>query len=206
MNYSLALFARRAVAVAHTPSTSRLVGQALSTAVTALPATTTTETSTAAPRRFLSSSTVKEHVPPEDYRDGHLLTDHLEYMEDMLDVTLRMEQSMKELQDVYDAKRQALADMSELVELEALFEKSANQKALLSSQIQELKAVLKNAYGFASDAPDGTPDAEIREGVEEVNRIIDDASKLEDADGILKQRAMDRAVRTDRARDPEHDW
>mmetsp|Transcript_8734 Transcript_8734/g.15250 ORF Transcript_8734/g.15250 Transcript_8734/m.15250 type:complete len:187 (+) Transcript_8734:72-632(+) len=184
---SLSLLARRAVSVSR-PASCRLVAQAL----------TTTRP------RFLSS--VKEEVPKEDYIDGHLITDHLEYMEDMLDVTLRMEQSMKELQETYDEKKQALADMSEMVEVDALFEKSAHQKALLSAQIAELKTVLANARAYASDAPDGTPDAELREGVQEVNRIIDEASKFEDADAIRKQRAFDRAVKTERARDSEHDW
>ncbi|KAG7365892.1 hypothetical protein IV203_028562 [Nitzschia inconspicua] len=156
---------------------------------------------------FMSSHThVDEVVPKEDYVNGHLITEHLEYMEDMLDVTLRMEQSMQELQDIYDEKRQALANMSEMVEIDALFEKSASKKALLSSQIEELKAVLSNARAYASDAPDGTSDAELREGVREVDRIINAAAKIEDADKVRMQRAYDRAVKVDRARDTEHDW
>jgi hypothetical protein len=117
-----------------------------------------------------------------------------------------MEQSMQELKETYDEKRQALADMSEAVELDALFEKSASQKALLSSQLAELKTVLQNARAFASDAPDGTSDAELQDASREVNRIINEAAKIEDVDTLRKQHAMDRAVKADRARDTEHDW
>jgi hypothetical protein len=149
---------------------------------------------------------VEEKVPDTDYIDGHLLNEHLEFMDDMLDMTLRMEESLAALQGTYDAKRQALADMAEMVEIDALFEKAASQKALLSSQIAELKTILANRRAYATDAPDGTSDAELREGLKEVKKIIDDAAKLEDADAIRKQRAFDRAVKTDRARDPQHDW
>jgi hypothetical protein len=187
---SLAVLVRRA---ALQPSTGRLTAKAMAAARQSV-------------FSFSSQAHVEEVVPKEDYVNGHLITDHLEYMEDMLDVTLRMEQSMQDLQEIYDEKRQALADMSEMVEIDALFEKSASKKALLSSQIAELKAVLANARAYASDAPDGTSDAEIREGVREANRIINDAAKIEDADAIRKQRAFDRAVQADRARDTEHDW
>jgi hypothetical protein len=176
---SLAVLARRA---ALKPFVGRWMAQAMTT--------TTVRPSTCF---FSSQSHVEEHVPKEDYVNGHLLTDHLEYMEDMIDVTLRMEQSMQELQEIYDEKREALANLSEMVEIDALFEKSASKKALLSSQIAELKTVLSNARAFALDAPDGTTDGELQEGVQEVNRIINDAAKLEDADVMRKQRAFDRS-------------
>ena len=113
---------------------------------------------------------------------------------------------MQDLQEIYDEKRQRMADYAEAVEMDALFEKSASQKALLSSQITELKTVLQNARAFASDGPDGTSDAELREASREVNRIINEAVKLEDVDAVRKQHAMDRAVKKEQARDPEHDW
>jgi hypothetical protein len=157
------------------------------------------------PRGF-STEKIVEKVPKEDYVNGHLLVDHLEYLEDMMDVTLRMEQSMMELHDVYDEKKLALEELSEEVSLDALFEKSAAQKALLSEQIEELKTVLLNAKAFATDGPDGTADGEVREGLREVNRIIDSAAANEDADSIRIQHAYERATNKARARDPEHDW
>eukprot|EP00529_Nitzschia_sp_RCC80_P035806 CAMPEP_0113480462 /NCGR_PEP_ID=MMETSP0014_2-20120614/21890_1 /TAXON_ID=2857 /ORGANISM="Nitzschia sp." /LENGTH=172 /DNA_ID=CAMNT_0000373897 /DNA_START=228 /DNA_END=743 /DNA_ORIENTATION=+ /assembly_acc=CAM_ASM_000159 len=150
--------------------------------------------------------TLAERVPPEDYVDGHLLTDHLEYLDDMLDVTLKMEESMAELQDLYNEKQAALAELSDAVELDALFEKSASKKALMSSQIAELKAVLSNARAYASDAPDGTSDAEVRTNAKVVQEIIDDAAQIEDVDEVRMKHAMDRAVKKERARDTEHDW
>jgi hypothetical protein len=190
---SLAILARRVTAIK--PSIVRWGPRSMTTKIVR-PSTS----------YFSSQSHIEEHVPKEDYVNGHLLTEHLEYMEDMIDLTLRMEQSMLELQEIYDEKREALANLSEMVEMDALFEKSASTKALLSSQIAELKAVLANARAFASDAPDGTTDAELQEGVHEVNRIINDAAKLEDVDAMRKQRAFDRAVINNRARDTEHDW
>jgi hypothetical protein len=148
----------------------------------------------------------ESRVPPEDYIDGHLLTDHLEYLDDMLDVTLKMEESMAELQDIYSEKRDALGELLETVELDALFEKSASQKALMSSQIAELKAVLNNARAYASDAPDGTSDAELRMNARITQEIIDDAAKIEDTDKIRSKHAFDRKVQQERARDTEHDW
>lgn len=195
MNH-LAILARCA---ALRPFTGRMAARAIAARAAAYP-------SSAIIMPFSSHAHVEEVVPKEDYVNGHLITDHLEYMEDMLDVTLRMEQSMQDLQEIYDEKQQALANMSEMVEVDALFEKSAHKKAMLSAQITELQTVLANARAYATDAPDGTPDAELREGAREVDRIINDAAEVEDADSVRKQRAFDRAVKTDRARDTEHDW
>mmetsp|Transcript_54612 Transcript_54612/g.132639 ORF Transcript_54612/g.132639 Transcript_54612/m.132639 type:complete len:200 (-) Transcript_54612:568-1167(-) len=197
---SIALFARRSLL---TNSARRAVSSRF-----LLPAVSLGNTNFSArpimKSNYLSFST--ERVPPEDYVDGHLLTDHLEYLDDMLDLTLKMEESMAELQDLYNEKQAALAELSDAVELDALFEKSASKKALMSSQIVELKAVLSNARAYASDAPDGTSDAEVRTNAKVVQEIIDDAAQIEDVDEVRMKHAMDRAVKKERARDTEHDW
>ena len=59
---ALTILARRTIAK---PATCRMMAQATSA-------------------RFANFSTVKEEVPDKDYVNGHLLTDHLEYMEDMV--------------------------------------------------------------------------------------------------------------------------
>jgi hypothetical protein len=157
------------------------------------------------PRGFAIQRIV-EDVPPEDYYNGHLIADHLEYLEDMMDVAIKMEDTMIELQEIYDEKRLALEDLAETVTLDALFEKSSAKKGILFGQIAELKAVLTNAKAFASDGPDGTSDAEVSDGIHEVNRIIDSATKNEDGDSIRIRHAYTRASNNARARDPEHDW
>lgn len=40
-------------------------------------------------------SAEKVQVPPEDYHDGHLMADHLEYLDDMLDKTVKIEKGSK---------------------------------------------------------------------------------------------------------------
>ena len=207
---SIALFARRSL-LTNSGVLARRACAAVTSRSSLLPAVTVTSNSTVVqqPRsnNYLSFSTQQtERVPPEDYVDGHLLTDHLEFLDDMLDKTLMMEESMAELQDIYNEKRAALADLSEAVELDVLFEKSASKKALMSSQIAELKAVLNNARAYASDAPDGTSDAELRTNAKVVQEIIDDAAQIEDVDEVRMKHAMDRAVKKEQARDTEHDW
>jgi hypothetical protein len=156
-------------------------------------------------QRFLST----EKVPEEDYYDGHLLTDHLEYLDDMLDKTLKIETFMEELKQTYAQKREAFEQQGpgSNEEIEGLFEKSASQKEQISHQIASLKALLKQVQGtFAVDAPDGTSDAQLREGLKEVDQIIDYAAEHEDTKKINKRHELENAVKKERARDPEHDW
>jgi hypothetical protein len=64
-------------------------------------------TATAATRRNFSQTV--EKVPEEDYYDGHLMADHLEYLDDMMEKTLKVETVMSELKETYEQKRQALS-------------------------------------------------------------------------------------------------
>jgi hypothetical protein len=148
-----------------------------------------------------------EQVPPEDYYDGHLLTDRLEYLDDMLDKTLALETSLDELKATYQQKKSAMKQGGSSSDMDSLFEKSAFQKENMSRQIEVLKASLKSARsGYAVDAPDGVSDFEINEGVQEAASIIDYAAKHEDKEAISKRREQEKAVRMEQARDPEHDW
>jgi hypothetical protein len=149
-----------------------------------------------------------EQVPPEDYYNGHLMTDRLEYLDDMLDKTLALESSLDELKTTYKQKKSAMTQGNSSADMEALFEKSAFQKENMSRQIEVLKASLKSARssGYAVDAPDGVSDFEINEGVEGAASIIDYAEKHEDKDAINKRHNQEKAVKKEQARDPEHDW
>ena len=152
-----------------------------------------------------------EKVPDEDYYDGHLMADHLEYIDDMIDKTIQIESFMTDLKETYNQKRSAMQGDSPTLtkeELDALFAKAALQKEQISSSLESMKAILlaQKTKTYAVDAPDGTSDGSIREGIQEVNEIIDYAAKHEDTEKIRKQHEYEDAVKKDRARDPEHDW
>jgi hypothetical protein len=150
-----------------------------------------------------------EKVPEEDYYDGHLMTEHLEYLDDMLDKTIEIEKSLDDLKETYSQKRSeyenaGLLESSE--ELEQLLDQAAAQKANISIQLTNLKTIMLNAHATAIDAPDGTSDAELRDGYQEVNKIIEHAAKYEDKDMVNKKHAIEEKIQKERARDPEHDW
>ena len=159
--------------------------------------------------KCMSSSSEKLPLPPEEYVNGHLKTDQLEFLDDMIAKTVEIEETMEALKDTYGKKKHAYTNVGwmESSEIDRLFETAATQKEDLSQKIASLKAMMKQAKGtFAVDAPDGLPDARIKEEMAEINNIIQDAAEHEDKDKIEYQHKMDDAVRKDRARDPEHDW
>lgn len=157
-------------------------------------------------------SSTKEQVPKEDYYNGHLLVDHLEYIDDMLDHTLKIENTVKGLKSTHDKKYQAYmktASPGATAELDDLFHQSAMEKEELMKQLEELKKMMMmraQTMYYAVDAPDGMPDAELVDEEVEVDRIIDYASKFEDAKEVKRQHEMEKAIKKERARDPEHDW
>ena len=162
----------------------------------------------ATPRVLATRPFSTEKVPEEDYYDGHLMADRLEYLDDMLEKTLEMEGSLDKLKDTYAKKRDAVASNKSKEELEALFAEAATQKDVMAAQIQHLKALLTNAQAItAVDAPDGTSDNELQDGLKEVEQIIDyEAEHPEIIEQVNKHHELEDAVRKERARDPEHDW
>lgn len=157
----------------------------------------------------MSSSSEKLPLPPEEYVDGHLKTDHLEFLDDMIAKTIEIEENMEELKETYGKKKAAYTNVGwmESAEIDRLFETAATQKGDLSKKIASLKAMMHQAKStFAVDAPDGLPDARTKEEMAEIDHIIQDAAEHEDKDKIEYQHKMDNAVRKDHARDPEHDW
>ena len=120
-----------------------------------------------------------EKVPPEDYYDGHLMADRLEYLDDMLDKTLEIESHMENLKETYAKKRQAYRDSASLDEMEKLFLQAEEQKQMISAQIASLKKTLIGAKSaaYAVDAPDGTSDELEELFVQEANDIINDSPR-----------------------------
>jgi hypothetical protein len=188
---------------------------------------------------FVKCLSSKLPLPPEEYINGHLKTDHLEYLgslledrehrkkshlgqsvfssfdcfgfylDDMIEKTLEIEESMAGLKETYGKKKDSYTTIgwTSSADIDRLFETAATQKEELSEQIAELKKIMQKAKStFAVDAPDGSADAGTKEDMEEVNHIIKDAAEHEDKDKIELQHKMNHAVRKDRARDPEHDW
>ena len=153
----------------------------------------------------------KQGVPKEDYYDGHLLVDHLEYIDDWLDHTVKIENTVKGLKETYAKKYDAYktASPGATAELDALFHKAAAEKEELMQQLGDLKNMMLKAQNntyYAVDAPDGMADAELADDQTQVDQIIDFASEHEDTEAIERRHFFDEQVKKDRARDAEHDW
>jgi 7,8-dihydro-6-hydroxymethylpterin-pyrophosphokinase len=157
------------------------------------------------------SSSAREQVPKEDYYNGHLLVDHLEYIDDMLDHTVKIENTVEGLKSTYAKKYEAYktASPGATGELDALFHQAAAEKEQLTTQLKDLKNIMmrvqSNTY-YAVDSPDGMADGELVNDEVEVDRIIDYASKFEDTEIVEQKHKLEDAVKKERARDPEHDW
>ncbi len=143
---------------------------------------------TALSRRFSSQQKVEEEVPPEDYYDGHLMADHLEYLDDMIEKTVELKESMEELkQSKLSAIEKASSGVKwiETAEIDRLFEQTSAQKAALGEQLEELKVKMAEARKtYAVDSPDGYSDAWEKEEMEEIKHIIDDAAAHEDKEEV----------------------
>jgi hypothetical protein len=154
-------------------------------------------------RAFSSSSDDK--VPVEDYVNGHLLTGHMEYINDMIEKTVEIEKSVGELKNAYISA--STIKWTDPAEIDKLFEVSAKAKEEIQAQIVSLRrraAIARKV--FAVDAPDGVSDGYTQEELAEIENIIKGAALHEDPKKIEKQHKIEDEIRKDRARDPEHDW
>lgn len=129
----------------------------------------------------------REEVPVEAYdTEGHLLTDHLEFLDRMLEKTTKMEESMDELKETHNKKKKALVNsphysiinMTEYIEIEDLFSTATQQKEEISKSMAELKEMMNEAKKtYAVDALDGESGRHMKEEMKEVDHIIADATK-----------------------------
>jgi len=142
--------------------------------------------------KCLSSKSGK--LPDEEYYEGHLLADHLEFLDDMIERTIKIEESMEGLKDTYSKKKDAYNNVgfTTSAEIDLLFDTAKMQKDELSGQIAELREMMAaaKAKGYAVDAPDGTSDAMRKENLKQVNQIIDYAATHEDKEQILFDHKM----------------
>jgi hypothetical protein len=156
-------------------------------------------TSSAASSDAAASSS--EHVPPEDYYDGHLLANQLEYLNDLIDHTDMLGRHLDDLQ----AKHRSLLlntnrtdhistiKWMEAEEVDALFEPARRAHSTLSQHLMGQKAELDKLC-YAVDAPDGESDGHVQEEMAEIRHILDDAALFENADEILREREINARV------------
>lgn len=129
------------------------------------------------PASFIRLFSVVERVPLEDYQHGHLITDHLEYLEDMITKTLEIDDQMDSLKLTYAEKREAIHQSAPPEKIEALFLRAEAQKSTISQQVADLRQSLIQCKSFAVDAPDGTSDELKGLYVEEAQSMINDSAK-----------------------------
>jgi hypothetical protein len=134
-------------------------------------------------------------VPPEDYYDGHLMADHLEYLDDMIEHANLLERHLDDLQVKHLRLLSATSNVKwmDAGDIEALFGPSRRAHSSMSQQLLQTREELASR-AFAVDAPDGTPDGRIQEELREVEHIIEDAALHEDAADIVRQRQLNARV------------
>ena len=118
------------------------------------------------------SPSPKEFVPDEDYYHGHLMADHLEYLEDMIDKSVQLQETVRIVKDSHAAaldtnKKLKAQDVDRLISIA----RARNQE--IAMQLERLQVVMDdNKKTFAVDAPDGEPDWHVIEELETVNELL----------------------------------
>ena len=157
-----------------------------------------TNVSTPAAKQPFRPSHVDAKVPDSDYYKGHLVADHLEYLDDVMEKSIQLESELGDLQKIYEKNQEIYNNIGFTTsdEIDQLFLDAKVKKARMRVQIAEMKAIIESAKRtIAVDAPDGTSDDFVAHEMEEIAHIIDDAAIHEDQEPILKQRAADEANR-----------
>lgn len=144
-----------------------------------------------------TTTTTTSVLPDEEYYDGHLVADHLEYLDDMMEKTLDMQTAMDALEDTYHKKKETLYKSDNVkwmdsTEIDALFVQSAQQKQILREKMMALKELVEEAKKKAVvsakyrgvDGPDGISDDMIQNDMDAVSNIIDYASTHENKQAI----------------------
>lgn len=121
--------------------------------------------------RFSSPS---ERAPPEDYINGHLLTEHLEFVEDMIQKVDELEQTTSRLKKAYTVKWMDPAD------LEALFHVSKQTSQELAAQAERIRLLVEDGkHFFAVDAPDGETDGDMEDAQHEIDHMIQESAEIQ---------------------------
>lgn len=138
-------------------------------------------------RNPLNKAHVDMKIPENDYYRGHLLTDQLEFVNDVVEKSISdIEQSVKVLEDLHAKKHSMFSTIgwTDSAEIDALFKESAEVKMNMKRQLNEMKQILKDRMNvkasFAVDAPDGISDGFLKEEMQEVQHIIDDTPTIQE--------------------------
>ena len=124
-------------------------------------------------RHKATNAHVDAKIPEADYYKGHLMTDHLEYLDDVLEKTLKLEGSIQDLHETHEKKQVIYASIgwTDSAERDELFQEDAAKKSAIQCDIEELKDFVRIAKRtFAVDAPDGTPDGYQQEEMQELTK------------------------------------
>lgn len=144
---------------------------------------------------------VGERAPPENYHDGHLLADHLEYIENMVQKSVNLEQTAKNLTEQHKKARQSYSAVGvkwmDAKDIDDLLDNALKKNSQIKDNLAELKALREEArIFFGVEGPDGQTDLEKIMAMKEVNRIIDESSMLEDKKAVKSRPAINkRAVK-----------
>lgn len=119
------------------------------------------------------SPSAKEFVPEEDYYQGHLMADHLEYLEDMIDKTVQLQETVRIVKDSHVSALEANKKLK-AEDVDRLISLARKRNEEIAKQIESLQEILDgNRKTFAVDAPDGEPDWHVIEEMEQVKEILD---------------------------------
>lgn len=148
------------------------------------------------------SKQVDTKIPEADYYHGHLMTDHLEYLDDVLDKSIQLQSELCDLEQIYAKKQKSYNNVGWMnsAEIDQLFHEAKTKKANMKEQLAQMRSTLEAAkskakIAIAVDAPDGTSD-DLEQGEKRyIQHIIDEAALHENQDTIRLQRAADAANR-----------
>jgi hypothetical protein len=135
---------------------------------------TVSTTTTPTPNRIV------ETIDPnsDEYYEGHLLTDQLEYIDVIMDKAVEIEESIDRLQTLYKQKKAVAMNVQWMTanDIEELFQESQQQKKRIKelvANVKELSSEVKGRIFYNGvDAPDGTSDDMVKKDMEAVDSII----------------------------------
>ncbi|GKY93837.1 hypothetical protein MPSEU_000350600 [Mayamaea pseudoterrestris] len=123
------------------------------------------------PKAAFYSPTPKEFVPEEGYYHGHLITENLEYLNDVIDKSVELQETVRTVKDSHAAAVESNKTLKaeDVRRLLALARKRNDE---IATQIGILQNILDDNRTFAVDAPDGIPDWYVIEELEKVQEIL----------------------------------
>jgi hypothetical protein len=131
-----------------------------------------------------------------------LMAGYREYLDQMMDKTSKIESSMQALRETSLTQKKQYAattgtttiKWTDASEIDKLFDESVKHKDDISTELAKLQSILHEArqeFYYGVDAPDGEGDWHVREEMQEIKHIIDNAAVLEDKDEVMRRHKME---------------